>query len=284
MANRWFSHPAQVGVQGVPHKLSRMDLDFTARRARALARLCAYTLLVIFLISLVVALLPLPLGDPQRALGLVTEVMERSTVPLVAVLFLYFGLADDAFPGIWECRFALAVRPLLRLAALLYLLSAIAVFSAAQRLEVVGTRNLTTQLQTSLSSLGQLRDQVERAPNADVLRRLVSQQPGLIQAMGERGGALGGQASFAQQRAVAADLLERAEANLRSQGLQRRADASGNLSRQTLRLSLTALAYAIFYLLAALIWPRSVAATLEKVLDARRRDSEDDAHLTEPAA
>ncbi len=259
-----------------------MDLDFTGRRARTLARLCAYTLLVIFLISLLVAVLPLPLANPQRALALVTELLERSTVPLVAVLFLFFGLADDALPGIWECRLALAIRPLLRLAALLYLLSAIAVFSTSQRLESVGVSNLKTQLQASLTGLSQLRTQVEQAPDPDTLRRLVAQQPGLVQAMTEGGVTLDGDASIARQRAVAAELLERAEANLRNQGLQRRADASGNLTRQALRLSFTAIVYAVFYLLAAMIWPRSVAATVEKVLESRRRESDEELSLTDP--
>lgn len=251
-----------------------MDLDFTGRRARTLARLSAYSLFGIFLISLLVAVLPLPLGDPQRALGLVAELIERSTVPLVAVLFFYVGLADDATPGIWECRLARSVRPLLRLAAMLYLLTAIAVFFAAQTLGTEGGRSLQTQIQTSLTSLRQLQNQVQRAPDVEALRSLVSQQPGLIQAMEERGAALGGEVPFAEQRSTAVDLLENAEIGLRNQGLQRRADASGNLTRQTLRLGLTALVYAIFYLFAGMIWPRSVAATVERVLDARQDDAD----------
>ena len=67
------------------------------------------------------------------------------------------------------------------------------------------------------------------------------------------------------------------EANLRRQSQLARSDASGQLARQMVRLSLTALIYALYCLFSALIWPRSLQTTVERVLEARRlRQAVDD--------
>lgn len=247
-----------------------MDEDFSRRRAQSLARICAYTLLGIFLISLLAAALPLPMNDPGRAMGMLAEVLERSTLPLVAVLFLYFGMAEEALPASWECRLALWMGPLLRLAALSYLLTAVAVLSVSQRLDSLGVSGLNQQLKGGTVAIERLRQGVENAPDAPALKRLLSSQPALRQALVERGTAIDDRLAEPERRRQLLELIDRAGINLRLQGQQTRATASGNLARQSLRLTLTALVYALFYLLAGFIWPRSVVATLVRIREARQ--------------
>ena len=244
-------------------------MDFTAHRARSLARLCAYTLLVVFLISLVASLVPVPLADPGRAYGVLQEMLERSTLPLVALLFLFVGLAQDALPAFWEVGLARRVRPLLRLVALGYLLTAMALVALATNLDASASIRLRGQQDASLAQLQRISQGVGQATDPDGLRRLLSRRPGLIQAIDATNPSPGRSASLEELKARAAELLDRAETNIRQASLRRRADASGKLTRQTLRLSLTALAYGLFYLLAGFLWPASLAATIERLLDAR---------------
>ncbi|MFQ6537980.1 MULTISPECIES: hypothetical protein [Aphanothece] len=245
-------------------------MEFTGRRTRSLARLAAYVLLLVFLLSLLGSALPLPLGDPDRAMLLLNEVLERSPLPLIGVLALFFGFAEDAQPAIWEVMLARGLRPLLRLAALAYLLLALAVLGLADRIEANGVQLLSGQLQTSLQSLERLRRGVDQAGDAQTLQTLLAQDPRLIQAMQQAGITVGEARTFPQQQALARQLLERAEGNLRQTGQRRRADASGNLTRQSVRLVLVALCYAGFHLLASFIWPPSLALTLERAVERRQ--------------
>lgn len=257
-------------------------MDFTGRRARSLARLSAYTLLAVFLISLIAASIPLPLDDPDRAMALLGELLERSTLPLVAVLVLYLGFADDAQPALWEVELARWLRPLLRLAALVYLLVAIGVIGIARSIEATGVGRLTNQVQTSLQAIERLRQEVDQAPDPQALRQSLARDPRLIEAMTRTGLPPGQEGTLARQQALARELLDRAEANLRQASRRRRADATGNLSTQSVRLVLTALSYGLFFLLAGAIWPASVLDTRERVLDRREalaqqeHDLEDD--------
>lgn len=246
-------------------------MEFTGRRTRSLARLGAYTLLLVFLISLLTIALPLPLGDADRSILLFNELLERSSLPLLALLALFFGLADDAQPAIWEVVLARWLRPVLRFTALAYLVLAIALIALAGRIEETGVSRLAGQVQDSLQKIERLRQAVDQAPDPQSLRQVLQQQdPRLIQAMQEAGVRAGEPGSFSQQQALARQLLQRAEANLRQSSQRRRADASGNLTRQTVRQVLVALCYAVFSLLASFSWPRSVAASLDRAIQRRQ--------------
>lgn len=277
-----------MGVAGVAPTLSRECapvMDFSPRRARTLARLCAYTLLATFLLTLAGGALPLPLADPQRAFALLVEVVANSTVPVVAVFLLYFGLAGKALPALWEWGLLRLLRPLLKLAALLYLLTALAVAGVAHQVERSGVSGLEAELRTGLAGLERLRQAVQTVPDAASLQQLLAAQPGLLQALGPEPSAAGTAASLAERRRQAAQLLDRAEANLRQQSTRRRADASGNLTRQALRLGLSALVYGAFHLAASLLWPRSLLDTRERILDARAaRQAEEAAEEAADAA
>lgn len=259
-------------------------VEFSERKSRTLARISAYSLLLVFLISTVAAALPFGFGDPGRVLALLNELLERSTLPLVSVFLLFLGLAGDALPAVWECRLARALRPLLRLAALLYILAAIAVVGIAPRQEAVQVENLSGQLERSLQGVAVLRAGIERAPDAPTLARLLGSQPGLRQAFEAEAGIDSG-APLDRQRQQALQLIDRIEANLRRQGQVQRSTVAFGFARQSGRLALTAFVYALFFLLAAQIWPRSVAATLERVRQARAaRLAEEEAEDEETAA
>lgn len=251
-----------------------MELDCTSGRLRSLARLSAYTLFAIFLISLLAAALPFPSGDPQRILALITEVLERSSLPLVALVFFFFGLVVDAIPALWECRLALLLRPFLWLVSLLYLLIALAIFPVAQGVETAGVRALNSGVESSVALIQDLRKGLDRASDAAGLRAVVSRQQGLVQAMREKGVAPGSDAPIEVQRRAAADLLDQAETNLRNQSLQQRSEATGRLTRQSLRLALLSVIFAIFYGFAGLIWPQSLDSTVERILEQRRGQEE----------
>jgi hypothetical protein len=258
-------------------------MEFTGRRTRSLARLAAYTLLLVFLVSLLSAALPLPIGHADRAMLLFNELLERSPLALMAVLTLYFGLADEAQPAIWEVILARWLRPLLRLTALAYLLVAVAVIALADRIEDTGVGLLSTQVQTSLAKIERLRQSVDRAADPQALLRTLQQQdPRLVQAMLDAGVRVGEPGSLSRQQALARELLQRAEANLRQASQRRRADASGNLSRQSVRQVLVALCYALFYLLASFIWPRSVSASLESAIQRRQARALEEQEALDP--
>ncbi len=240
-------------------------MDFSARRARTLARLCAYALLATFLLTVAGGALPLPLGDAQRAFSLLAELIANSTVPVVALFLLFHGLGGKGLPALWEWRLLRLVRPLLRLAALLYLLTALALAGVTLQVERDGVSRLDAEMQSGMAGLQRLRQAVQAAPDAAALQQLLASQPGLLEALDSPDAT----PSLAERRRQAALLLDRAAANLRQQSTRRRADASGSLIRQALRLGLSALVYALFHLAASLLWPRSLLDTRERILQAR---------------
>lgn len=249
-------------------------MDLSPARARRLARLGAYTLLVIFLVTVVPVALPLPLGDPSALLTLLAELLANSPLPLVALVLLLIGLAGEPLPALWELGLARWLPVLLRAVALLYLLCAVAVIATAGRIEASGGRELNARMQASAQRLERLRQNLNTPNNTRELQGLLAEEPALLQALQQRLEADGleaddSEATLAQQRQLAVELLNRGLANLRAQSSRERANAGANLRRQALRLSLSALVYAMFHSLASLIWPRSLADTMLRVLEAR---------------
>ncbi|WP_158218467.1 HpsJ family protein [Synechococcus sp. 1G10] len=246
-----------------------MEIDFTSRRGGSLARIAAYTFLLIFLLNLLTIFLPPPFLDPERTFSSLVELVERSTLPLVAVLFLFFGLTGEALPALWECRLARLFRPLLLVAALLYLVTTFTVVAAAQRIEATGIANSKAQIERSKGELEQLRNSLLSGSNDAALQRVLSSQPGLAQALQQQGGGNWAELSMAERRKRVEQLIDTSEVNLARQAMATRANASGKLRRQTLLTGLTAFLYTLFFLSAHLIWPRSLAATRERIFQAR---------------
>jgi hypothetical protein len=107
-----------------------------------------------------------------------------------------------------------------------------------------------------------------------LLRRLLASSPPLLRSFESEGGTDPAE-PLDLQRERARKLLERAETNLRREYQGQRAELSYGLGRQAVRLALTALIYALYYLLVVQIWPRSLAATVERLRDRRaRREAE----------
>ncbi|MCT0202164.1 HpsJ family protein [Synechococcus sp. CS-603] len=260
--------------------------DFSRRKARNLARLCSYTFFLVFLASVITTLLPPRFGDPQRLLGVIAEVLERSTLPAVALLFLFFGFSGDALPALWEFWLARWLRLLLRAAALFYLLSAMAVVGVGQQLSSSTLNSLDAQLRTTQDTLSEFRQQLEAETSVERLRQVVASQPQILQALQQEGTPLEQNSTLPELRQQVERLLTRAEANLLSQAQLARSNSFGQLARQMVRLSLTALFYALYYLGASFIWPRSLQATVERVLETRRlrQALEDDEQAEETSA
>jgi predicted PurR-regulated permease PerM len=139
-----------------------------------------------------------------------------------------------------------------------------------------------------MENLARFRDQVDGETSVERLRGLVARQPQILQALQQEGTPLDQNSPLPELRQQIDRLLSRAEANLRRQSQIARANASGQLARQMVRLALTALIYALYYLAAALIWPRSLLATIERVREARlarqAAEAEDPAEFESPTA
>lgn len=247
-----------------------MEIDFTHRRAATLSRMAAYTFLLIFLVNLVAVLLPPPFLQPERTFAALSELVERSSLPLVAVLVLFFGFSGESLPALWECRLARWLRPLLLLAALLYLVTSLAFLGVAQRIAVTGIASTDAQIERASQEFQQLRELLADADDdAEAVQRVLGRQPALAQAVRQQLGDSWERLTPQQRRQRLEQLLDTSEVTTNRQAQAARAEASGQLRQRTLRFSLTALLYAFFFLAAHLIWPRSLAATRHRVLQAR---------------
>ncbi|MFY8148232.1 MAG: hypothetical protein ACOVNL_03320 [Prochlorococcaceae cyanobacterium] len=239
---------------------------FSPRRTRSFARLTAYTLLSLFLISALAAFLPPPFGRPERLFPVLGELLaERSPLPLLALILLFAGFGGDTAPALWEARLVPLLRPLLRFCALLYLLTAVALVAVTGQLQGRGSAQLSGQLDAALNGIAAFRSQVRAAPDTATLRQQLEAQPPLRAMLADPSSALADAgAPLLKQRQAALQLLDRVEANLRADNLRQRADAGGTLQKESLRLVLTALVYAGFYLLASALWPRSAGPLLDR--------------------
>jgi hypothetical protein len=159
----------------------------------------------------------------------------------------------------------------------LYLLSILAIVGFGQQVEQQDIARLNQQLAASQKSLARFRETLESAPDGASLQRLLATQSGLQQALQQQAGPAALSAPLPEQKRRLAQLVDRAESNLRAQNLVTLANTSGNFVRQTLRLSLTALALALFHLAASQIWPRSVAGLVLALREEQRRREEESA-------
>ncbi len=246
-----------------------MEIDFTSNRAGSLARIAAYTFLLIFFVNVVAIVLPPPFLDPERTFRSLIELVERSTLPLVAVLFLFLGLTGETLPALWECRIARWFRPLLLVAALLYLLTLLTIFGAAHRIESTGIASSKEQIERSKWELQQLRRSLESGADDASLQRLLGSQPALVKALQLQGGPTWSELSMLERRQRVEQVIDASEVNMTRQALAARANASGKLRKQAMLTGLTALFYSLFFLSAHLIWPRSLTATRERILKTR---------------
>jgi hypothetical protein len=128
-------------------------------------------------------------------------------------------------------------------------------------------------LQQQLRGLQQLRANINTA-DPDEFRALLQLQPQLREALEQSPDSTDAELP-AGERDRALLLVERLEANLRRQSQAARSQLSFTASRSSARTVLMAITYALYYLLAAQIWPRSLASTFERVLAAADSTSED---------
>lgn len=233
------------------------DVDLSLSRLRALARLAAYALQLLFLISVVTSLLPWPAADGQRWLALLSELIERSTLPLVASLLLLAGLSGAVVPARWELAPMHRQRGLLRLAAGLYLVIALALLPLAHQLAEQRGQTIQSQLAQSASQLEALQQQVTGSDSLDSLLRLVptaDQRQEL-----EKAGDVEAAKSLLLQR------LKNEAAVQQRRGLGALAEAQGAVWKNAMRLTLSALVYALYFLLASLAWPARWPQLIERI-------------------
>ncbi len=253
-----------VGTVGVG------TVGFGARRGRSFLRITAYTLLLVFVVSALPAFLPLPFGRSEALLNGLRELVERSTLPVVALVFLYQGFADGALPALWECRLALGLRLLLPLVALGYLLIAVAIVAVSMQVTGDGIRQFDQQRQGNQNLVSSFRSRLIATPDVPRLRAVLAEQPAFRSLLKDPTAVLGSaDRPLSMQRQAAMALMDRAEVDLQAQYLRSRADLTGRLTSQAIRLGLTSLAYGGFYLLTGLLWPRSDPDLEERVRQSR---------------
>lgn len=261
---------SHLSRNGSPMPMPTGSGGFSGRRVRSYSRISGYTLLAVLLVSLPLAFVPFPAADPSRLLAVLRELLERSTLSVVGTALLFMGLEAPALPALWECRLARALRPLLLLAAAAYLFTVFALLGVGESLQADTAREFERQLQARQAALAEVRAQLAAVDSSAALRRFLEDQPLLQPVLATSESPVADPAApLEQQRARTEALLVRVETNLRNQLGRRRADASGGLRREQLRLILTALIYAAFHGLAWLLWPSSLGPLLERVRQAR---------------
>jgi hypothetical protein len=238
------------------------------RRGRTLARLAAYSLVVSVVFSLLLQLFPIQIRDPAWALARASLVLDQSPLLVIALVLLYYGIAEDALPALWECRLALLLRQPLRLLPLLYLGLILVIGFAGSGVEARSVNGLRQQLDQQLRSVTQLRDTVKAQDDVRALLQLVDAQPMLqivpVKEAVESVGTLS-ELRVGQIRRPLLEHLEQLPSRLQASSLRSIANASGNVVREQLRLGIRAVTYGLFFLLAGIIWPRSMAGTMERV-------------------
>ncbi len=248
-----------------------LSSDFTNRRASALARLAAYGLALVFLVSLVAVFLPPPFLNPQRLSNALVELVERSTLPLVASALLFWGFSGRARPALWECRAVRVLRPLLLLVALLYLLTTISLGLIGQRLEVEGLAAADLQLRGSQAELQRARSLVGEIPDESTLKAWLGSQPALRQALDQQTGNDQVPDDAEDIRARINRLLAISEANLQRDAVRAKAEISARVWGRIIRAGLTSLIYAIYFGLVYLLWPRSLLKTVQRAWKQRNK-------------
>lgn len=231
---------------------------FSIRRLQALCRTAAYALLAEFVINLVRAYLPLPSSfEPNRLLGMIDFLLTVSSMALLVIVFLFAGLSNGVRPARWEWWFARFIKPALVLVGLLYILLIPPTIVLGNQIRSAGEANLAAAESARNRDFNNFRAALERAPDGQVLRRLLESQPQLRPALeGADSPLADSRAGFPRQREAALRLLDRLTISLKDASLRQRADANGQITLQQLRLSALALVYGFFFALVSLIWPR----------------------------
>lgn len=231
---------------------------FSRRRLQALCRLAAYALLVEFLINVLRTVLPIPTSlEPTRLLGLIDFLLTISSMALLVVVLLFAGLCDGVRPARWEWWSVRLLGPFLALVAVLYVLLMPPTIVLSQQIRAAGDAALRAEDAQRVGQLKAYREVLDKAPDTPALRRLLEAQPQLRQALSSSESPFAEpSAALPRQRQLALRLVDRIEINLQDVSLRRRADASGQLQLQALRLCGLALVYGFFFALVSLIWPR----------------------------
>lgn len=231
---------------------------FSRRRLQSLCRLAAYVLLVEFLVNLLRTVLPIPTSlEPTRLMGLIDFLLTISSMALLVVVLLFAGLCDGVRPARWEWFSVRLLGPFLALVAVLYVLLIPPTIVLSQQIRTSGDEVLRAEDAQRAGQLKGYRDLLEKAADTPALRRLLEAQPQMRQSLSSSESPFAEpSAALPRQRQLALRLVDRIEINLQEASLRRRADASGQLRLQELRLCGLAIVYGFFFALVSLIWPR----------------------------
>jgi hypothetical protein len=127
----------------------------------------------------------------------------------------------------------------------------------SQQIRSAGDQALRAEDDQRAGQLKAYRDLVDKAGDTPALRRLLEAQPQLRQVLSSPESPFADpSAALPRQRQLTLRLLDRIEINLQEASLRRRADASGQLQLQELRLCGLAIVYGFFFALVSLISPR----------------------------
>ena len=248
-----------------------MQPEFTSQRLRSLVRLGAYTLLLLFVIHGVSGWLPFPSDQPSVVLARIGELLERSTLPLVAVLLLYGGLLGRSLPSLWEWRLARMLKPLLLLVAALYVAAGGLLLPVSHRIETEGVKRLQSELSQARSQLKAYGAAVERSSSAPELQRLLANQPALVRQLRNSGNDPAQANNLAAVRQQTLVLVRSQAAQLEREAIRRESQARGELGQQVLRRLLSAAGLALFFLIAGLSWPSRLPEMGRRIALARER-------------
>ena len=234
--------------------------EFSRRSLQSMARLAAYVLLFEYLLNGAINALP-PTAQPERLFGQIGGLLDTASLPVLAVVLLYGGLNVGVRPARWEWRLARLMRPLLGIGAALFLLLVPAVWGLGASIQASGNAVLRQQAAQVEQQLGGYRNALSAVGDAAQLRKLIGAQPQLQPVLSSPESPFANpNAAFPQQREQALKLVDRVLANLKAESLARRAAAAGDLRKQQMRMSAMALAHAVFFALACMVWPDGLSS------------------------
>lgn len=148
----------------------------STKKFESLSRFASYSLVILFLINICAQFIPFPAANAERWSFVITQIVERSTLPMVASVFLFAGLRSQSLLPKFELKLILLQKRLALLASLLFLFIAISLLPIASARNAVLRASFDNRLSAVAKSYEQLASVVNKASSLQELKAVVKAQ------------------------------------------------------------------------------------------------------------
>jgi hypothetical protein len=229
----------------------------SAKKFETLSRAASYCLLLLFFINTVTHFFPFPAANLDRWHFVLTQIVERSTLPLVASIFLFAGLRSGSFLSRFELRLIATQKNLALLAALFYLLMAIALLPLATARNSALRSSFDNRLSAVGKSYEQLAGAVQKASSLQELQAVVQAQFPQADAQ------LPANSNLENVKAAFLSNLEGQRLIQRNQLVTELSGLTNSILLDAIRLLASSLVYAIYFLLYFIAFPARPSPALQ---------------------